>query len=658
MSVVESANELKELPLYALLAYVARCARRVSPLFRLGRSSSEAETCRQSILAAIRLTEELAAGNEVNPDELWAAEEGTMRAVAVANEASPPDERAAYAADTAFAAIAAARVLLESFSSDDPTAEAERIAEVATIARDAAISADERVAAPAHLDWEMLHRMFLGKFPDCGDPVDASETGILGPLFQDQRQAEPQGSGQQLQAERTSLENDRDALRRHVETLETERATLEKDREQHRQAVDRFEVERKTQAEQSAALQNRLQEFEANEARHRAATGKIEADRQAFEKEREAERAKLESDRDQHRQQIEKLEVDRRTIGEQTAALQARLKEFEGEQARHKAANGKLESELQAAEKKLQAERAKFEAERGQSGEQAGKLESERRALAEQTAQFQKRLKDFELDQARKKETNVKFEAQMQAAEKQLRAERARLETDREQHRDESRKFEAQRKESAAELGKVQEARRRLDDDRKTLTEQAAGLKRQLQQFENERKGHGAEIERLAGEKRRLAQQDERARADAAAVQKATAKLDEERTRLQADRQLLASESEKLRREVADREARLLQQGQALEVLKKEQEQSLAAGRGEVEAARQQVRSVFESLQNERRAFVEEKLHWKPATGKDPVATGETSGSQQTLAKRLWLRILVAASLAAILAGAYWWTNM
>src|SRR5262249_16082951 len=58
-------------------------------------------------------------------------------------------------------------------------------AEAAAIARDAAISADEKVARAAQLDWEMLHRMFLGKFPDFGEPVDAADGGMLGPLFAD-----------------------------------------------------------------------------------------------------------------------------------------------------------------------------------------------------------------------------------------------------------------------------------------------------------------------------------------------------------------------------------------------------------------------------------------------------------------------------------------
>ena len=49
MAVVESTNELKQLPLFALLAYAARCARRVYPLFRLNAGNPEARLCQQAI---------------------------------------------------------------------------------------------------------------------------------------------------------------------------------------------------------------------------------------------------------------------------------------------------------------------------------------------------------------------------------------------------------------------------------------------------------------------------------------------------------------------------------------------------------------------------------------------------------------------------------
>ena len=210
MPVVESANELKELPLYALLAFASRCARRVVGLFRLEANHPELDGCRESVAAAILLAEALAAGKDIDPDELAAAEEGTVRAVVAASEMLPPDERAAYAANAAYAALCAAKAALE-VQGDDPGEElAERIAEAAEIARDSAVSADDRVERAARLDWEMLHRMFLGNFPDFGEPIDAAETGMLGALFQDRARgttsdAKPSPSGDSEVKEKSRL---------------------------------------------------------------------------------------------------------------------------------------------------------------------------------------------------------------------------------------------------------------------------------------------------------------------------------------------------------------------------------------------------------------------------------------------------------------------
>src|SRR5260370_17221046 len=94
MGVAESTDDLKQLPLFALLAYAARCARRVYPLFRLDSGNPEATLCRQAVETAIRLAETLAAGNGVDPVELRVAEEGSIRAGVVATEIPPPHQPA------------------------------------------------------------------------------------------------------------------------------------------------------------------------------------------------------------------------------------------------------------------------------------------------------------------------------------------------------------------------------------------------------------------------------------------------------------------------------------------------------------------------------------------------------------------------------------
>jgi len=97
----------------------------------------------------------------------------------------PPNERAAYAANTVYAALCAAKAACEIKDSESPDAEVERVTAATMIARDAAIAADDNVARSARLDWEALGRLSLGRFPDFGEAVDAGENGLLGPLFQD-----------------------------------------------------------------------------------------------------------------------------------------------------------------------------------------------------------------------------------------------------------------------------------------------------------------------------------------------------------------------------------------------------------------------------------------------------------------------------------------
>jgi hypothetical protein len=60
---------------------------------------------------------------------------------------------------------------------------ATRVLDSCVTATESAIAADNAVERAARLDWEMLHRMRLGKFPDLGEPINPSETGILGPLY-------------------------------------------------------------------------------------------------------------------------------------------------------------------------------------------------------------------------------------------------------------------------------------------------------------------------------------------------------------------------------------------------------------------------------------------------------------------------------------------
>ncbi len=183
MATVETPNDLKLLPLRALVAYAARCARRVQPLYAIPDDHPDARSSSEAIDQAIALAEDFAAGRRIDPGQLKASNEAIVRALMVANEEDVCDEAAAYAANAAYAVVDATRAALVTVEAEDPVAAARKVVDSASIATDAAKAADTSVQRAARLDWEMLHRMHLGRFPEFGEPIDPSESGMLGPLF-------------------------------------------------------------------------------------------------------------------------------------------------------------------------------------------------------------------------------------------------------------------------------------------------------------------------------------------------------------------------------------------------------------------------------------------------------------------------------------------
>src|SRR5262245_13952616 len=92
MADTATSSDVKELPLYALLAYASRCARRAQPLVVFADpESAEAHASQAALRQALQLTEQLAAGQTVNPVELCAAEEAVGRAVETLTSTQPDD---------------------------------------------------------------------------------------------------------------------------------------------------------------------------------------------------------------------------------------------------------------------------------------------------------------------------------------------------------------------------------------------------------------------------------------------------------------------------------------------------------------------------------------------------------------------------------------
>ncbi len=180
---VETATDLKQLPLRALVAYAARCARRVQAEYAPDPANGESAACIEAIENAIRIAEQVASDEEPDADLFAQAEEAAVKAMILVSGEENGNSSAAYAANAAYAAIDAAAAVRSVADGEDLNAVGDKVADAAAIAFDAAAAIRDDVPRAARLDWEMLHRMHLGKFPAVGEKVNPAESGILGPLF-------------------------------------------------------------------------------------------------------------------------------------------------------------------------------------------------------------------------------------------------------------------------------------------------------------------------------------------------------------------------------------------------------------------------------------------------------------------------------------------
>ncbi|MCY2991870.1 MAG: hypothetical protein NTY19_28935 [Planctomycetota bacterium] len=204
-------DELKTLPLRAMVVYAVRCARRVQPLFGLAREIPHHEKHLAAIEIALTLSEQYCRG------ELIATAYAVRAAYAVA-------DAAAYAARAAHTVVAAAKA---AYAADDAARTVYAAAYFSGHARSGAYAARLAAAyaaatgaagraacAAAHFaddakcaarsDYDCLRALNPGETPSLGSPLDPSESGPLGPLWPDgppawftQRSDGPVGAGQQ-----------------------------------------------------------------------------------------------------------------------------------------------------------------------------------------------------------------------------------------------------------------------------------------------------------------------------------------------------------------------------------------------------------------------------------------------------------------------------
>lgn len=176
-------DDLKKLPLLAIVAYAVRCARRAQPVLdAVPNFAAHAATVAQ----AISLTERFCAGKDLNAaaDAAERAADAAGRAAAVARSFAG-GSAAALAAGAAQAAAQATAAVEDFWVRPDSTARVARAATYAAGRAGRAVAADlhAAVSAAARADYHRLLLLNLGTYPDPGQPIDPTESGPLGPLW-------------------------------------------------------------------------------------------------------------------------------------------------------------------------------------------------------------------------------------------------------------------------------------------------------------------------------------------------------------------------------------------------------------------------------------------------------------------------------------------
>jgi hypothetical protein len=196
-----TVEHLKQLPLRAIVAFAARCARRVEHVAQVPEGDPERESRQDAIGAALRMAEGFAGGAGTPPDPSVVE---AIDAIRTASGGALCCRNATAAAAAAAHAAASAWHALETREAErykpleGSTADArgfigalEHVA-VDLAALDAFTAAAEANAAVGYRneefvaaalgDYDRLRGLNLGSYPELGEPIDPSPGGPLGRL--------------------------------------------------------------------------------------------------------------------------------------------------------------------------------------------------------------------------------------------------------------------------------------------------------------------------------------------------------------------------------------------------------------------------------------------------------------------------------------------
>ncbi len=183
-------DDFKKLPLRAIVAFAARCARRVEQLSIPPDDHPEHERCRLAVRDAIQMAEDFARGSPCTSCEsvipAIEASRDTARGELVRDNAIAAVVQAAYAAATALNAVVLGGELEERHFSGPPTRplahRADVTAEIAALDASDAVGYSDNFIKGAVGDYQRLLSLNLGSYPRAGQPIDPSPNGPLGSL--------------------------------------------------------------------------------------------------------------------------------------------------------------------------------------------------------------------------------------------------------------------------------------------------------------------------------------------------------------------------------------------------------------------------------------------------------------------------------------------
>jgi len=184
-------QELKQLPLRAMVAYAVRCARRVQGILVATRQIPDYERHVNDVETALHAAESFCVGQLRNATEaVRAAAHAASYVASVESVDAEARDAAKFAMHPVYAAFASAQAAAHAASSsaDDATAAgaaydvAHAVADAYGAAR-ASADAIEAARPAARREFDYLSKMELGDFPELGQTIDPSENGPLGPFW-------------------------------------------------------------------------------------------------------------------------------------------------------------------------------------------------------------------------------------------------------------------------------------------------------------------------------------------------------------------------------------------------------------------------------------------------------------------------------------------